>query len=58
MLKTDKAQKGANAKCSASGTYVYDKTTGKVIKISDQVPSLKKKEGCCGCDGPCHCHHH
>ncbi|MDD6173914.1 MAG: hypothetical protein ACI352_06775 [Elusimicrobiaceae bacterium] len=36
-----------------TGKYVFDKKTGKVVKISDEVPSLSKKEHscgpCCGC---------
>ncbi|WP_428066915.1 hypothetical protein [Candidatus Proelusimicrobium volucris] len=38
-----------------TGRYVFDKKTGKVIKISDDVPSLNKKDhhcdSCCGCCG-------
>lgn len=39
-----------------TGTYVYDKKLGKVVKVSDRVPSVKKSAshicgGCCGC---CH----
>ncbi|MBR2865199.1 MAG: hypothetical protein IKC13_02860 [Elusimicrobiaceae bacterium] len=40
-----------------TGTYKYDPKTGKVIKVSSQVPSCHKTKhsgpcgGCCGC---CH----
>jgi hypothetical protein len=39
-----------------SGTYIVDKKTGKVVKVSDNIPSAKKSGGhvcgggcCCGC---------
>ena len=39
-----------------TGTYVYDKKLGKVVKVSDRVPSVKKSAGhvCGGCCGCCH----
>ncbi|HOI43191.1 MAG TPA: hypothetical protein PK523_09625 [Elusimicrobiales bacterium] len=30
------------AKEAATGRYVYDKKLGKVVKVSDDVPGLKK----------------
>ncbi|WP_428059922.1 hypothetical protein [Candidatus Avelusimicrobium stercoris] len=41
-----------------TGTYVYDKKLGKVVKVSDRVPSVKKSVGhvCGGCCGCCHGH--
>lgn len=41
-----------------TGTYVYDKKFGKMVKVSSCVPSLSKQNaghvchGCCG-----HCRH-
>ena len=49
-------------KASNTGTYVYDKKLGKVVKVSDRVPSAAagaaKAEGyvCHGCCGHCACH--
>ena len=43
-----------------TGTYKFDPKTGKVVKVSKEVPSCTKKAhtgpcgGCCGC---C-CHDH
>lgn len=34
--------KETNKKETATGRYVYDKKLGKVIKVSDEVPGLKK----------------
>jgi len=31
-----------NNKETATGRYVYDKKLGKVVKVSDEVPGLKK----------------
>jgi len=31
-----------NKKESATGRYVYDKKLGKVVKVSDDIPGLKK----------------
>ncbi len=41
-----------------TGTYVYDKKLGKMVKISDRIPSVKKSGGSCcgGCCGHCGCH--
>lgn len=42
-----------------TGTYKYDPKTGKVVRVSAEVPSCTKKAhsgpcgGCCGC-----CHEH
>ncbi len=47
---------------STTGTYIYDKKLGKVVKISDRIPStaagVAKSEGhvCNGCCGHCACH--
>ncbi|OGR43823.1 MAG: hypothetical protein A2X35_08915 [Elusimicrobia bacterium GWA2_61_42] len=48
---------------SATGRYVYDKKLGKVVKVSDEVPGLKKggsaEAGGCPmkhtCGGGCGC---
>ena len=42
---------------SITGTYVYDKKLGKMVKVSDRIPSASKKEGGCCC-GNCACHGH
>lgn len=34
--------KETDKKESATGRYVYDKKLGKVVKVSDEVPGLKK----------------
>lgn len=41
-----------------TGTYIYDKKLGKVVKVSDRVPSKVKSTGhvCNGCCGHCACH--
>ena len=41
-----------------TGTYVYDKKSGKMVKVSDRIPSVRKSGGhaCGGCCGHCHCH--
>lgn len=42
---------------NTTGTYVYDKKLGKVVKVSDRIPSKGKKEHHCGgCCGHCGCH--
>lgn len=43
---------------NTTGTYIYDKKLGKVVKISDRVPGVHKAEGhvCNGCCGHCACH--
>ncbi len=50
-----------------TGRYVYDARLGKVVKVSDDIPGLKKgasaADGCgcgtdsggCGCGGGCCC---
>lgn len=42
---------------SNTGTYIYDKKLGKMVKVSDQIPSCKKghQHTCCG---DCCCGHH
>ena len=40
-----------NKKESATGRYVYDKKLGKVVKVSDEIPGLKK--GAAAPDGTC-----
>ncbi|MBQ3667375.1 MAG: hypothetical protein II913_04885 [Elusimicrobiaceae bacterium] len=42
---------------SNTGTYVYDKKLGKMVKISDRIPSCQKGKShtCCG---NCCCHEH
>lgn len=41
-----------------TGTYVYDKKLGKVVKVSDRIPSVNKsgEHACGGCCGRCGCH--
>ena len=43
-----------------TGTYVYDKKLKKVVKVSDNIPSVKSSAGsghvCNGCCGHCACH--
>ena len=41
-----------------TGTYVYDKKLGKIVKVSDRIPSAKgkKEHSCNGCCGHCACH--
>ncbi|MFA6433843.1 MAG: hypothetical protein WCW52_04035 [Elusimicrobiales bacterium] len=64
MLSDDK---NIEAKEKATGRYVYDKKLGKVVKVSDEVPGLKKNSapqgmGCPmnpgghNCGGGCGCH--
>lgn len=36
------AEKKEQKKEQTTGRYVYDKTLGKVVKISDDIPGLKK----------------
>ncbi len=41
---------------SNTGTYIIDKKTGKLVKISDRANAAKKQgHTCCG---DCCCHHH
>lgn len=42
---------------SSTGTYVFDKKLGKLVKVSDKIPSCKKGTAhpCCG---GCCCGHH
>jgi len=54
-MKENKEQKKENK----TGRYVYDKKTGKVVKISDEIVgvkkgSTKKNENSCGFGG-CSC---
>ena len=45
-----------SGKMSNTGTYIIDKKTGKLVKISDRATTAKKKgHTCCG---DCCCHHH
>ncbi|MDD7502326.1 MAG: hypothetical protein PUK74_04770 [Elusimicrobia bacterium] len=40
-----------------TGTYVYDKKTGKMVKVSDRIPSVSKGKGhTCGAGCGCCCH--
>ena len=43
-----------------TGTYVYDKKLGKVVKVSSRVPSVSIQKSaphvCNGCCGHCACH--
>ena len=59
--------KETNKKETATGRYVYDKKLGKVVKVSDEIPGLKKNPapggaGCPmnpgghNCGGGCGCH--
>ncbi len=43
--------KEINKKEAATGRYVYDKKLGKVVKVSDEIPGLKK--GPAASDGAC-----
>lgn len=47
-----------NMKEEKTGTYVYDKKLGKVVKVSDRIPSVNKPAAreCGGCCGHCCCH--
>lgn len=41
---------------SNTGTYIIDKKTGKLVKISDRATTVKaQNHTCCG---DCCCHHH
>ena len=42
---------------SHTGTYIFDKKLGKLVKVSNQIPSCKKgtSHPCCG---GCCCGHH
>lgn len=42
---------------SHTGTYVFDKKLGKLVKISDKIPSCKKASAAHHCCGNCCCHH-
>ena len=61
------SNKEPEKKESATGRYVYDKKLGKVVKVSDDIPGLKKSSapngaGCPmnpgghNCGGGCGCH--
>ena len=41
---------------SNTGTYIIDKKTGKLVKISERASSVKKQAHTC-CEGCC-CHNH
>lgn len=41
---------------SNTGTYIIDKKTGKLVKISERASTVKKQGHTC-CDGCC-CHNH
>ncbi|MBR3631929.1 MAG: hypothetical protein IKN49_02540 [Elusimicrobiaceae bacterium] len=41
-----------------TGTYKFDPKTGKVVRISDKVPSCAKKGSTHTCCGGCCCHGH
>lgn len=41
-----------------SGTYKYDPKLGKVVRVSERVPSCSKKSGGSCCCGGCGCHGH
>lgn len=43
---------------SNTGTYVFDKKLGKLVKVSDKIPSCKKGAGAHHCCGACGCGHH
>ena len=43
---------------SNTGTYVFDKKLGKLVKVSDKIPSCKKTTGAHHCCGACCCGHH
>ncbi len=62
-MQENKATKKTDNK---TGRYVYDAKLGKVVKVSDDIPGLKKGTpaadgGCCGtdsggcCGGSCGC---
>lgn len=40
---------------SNAGTYVFDKESGKVVKVSDRIPGVsgRKGKGSPGSPGPC-----
>lgn len=42
---------------SNTGTYVFDKKLGKLVKVSDQIPSCKKGSSAHSCCGGCCCGH-
>lgn len=42
---------------SATGTYIYDKKLGKMVKVSDRVPACNKGKTHTCCEGCC-CHGH
>ena len=45
-------------KTSSTGTYIYDKKTGKLVKVSDKIPSCSKNSKGHSCCGNCCCGHH
>jgi hypothetical protein len=45
--------KEENKKETMTGRYVYDKKLGKVVKVSDEIPGLKKKASASSGEGGC-----
>ncbi len=43
---------------SSTGTYIYDKQLGKLVKVSNKIPSCKKGRSAHACCGHCCCHEH
>ena len=53
-METDKNQTiTENTSSRSTGTYVYDKKLGRVVKISNDIPSVAKRAGHENCGGPC-----
>jgi|GEM_PF-1376777 len=64
-MKDIKEQPEQDISGKATGSYIYDKESGRMVKVSDEVPGLKKKarRDCCSsdhdghhCCGDCCCH--
>ena len=57
--KTAKQSRKPSADQAATGTYRYDKKTGKIVRVSDRVPKVSSKGKRassslpCGRSGPC-----
>lgn len=47
--------KNTDSKEKTTGRYVYDAEQGKVIKVSDEIPALKKAIENTSCPQPHHC---
>ncbi len=45
MQKTKRAPKTTSKTPGITGTYVYDKDSDSVVKISDRIPSVASKKG-------------